>query len=289
MWFEVFSSGKHFDSSGDSRMYNNDDLDKIAFLYNERIETNPNDKAPVVKGHPKSDDPSFGWVEKLSRRGDKLVAYINIIKDDFKNELDNNSFKNISISLYDNLNLKHIGFLGAAVPAVKNLQKLEFSEVTNTNGYSDKSINDLITENQNLTQKIDILQKEKRLIEFRDYANELIENKNSVVSPGNASDLIDLLELTYQKDSDIQNYSENSDNFSFSQKLKNLLFYNDFSSLSKEIVIENKTNNENHFFGKNILEDRMDLHQKAITFLNEEPLLSYEEAISKAINFNKFL
>ena len=87
MWFEVFSSGEHTDSSGIKKNYTEADLDKIAYDYNSLIESDKSYQAPAVKGHPKNDDPAVGWVNKLARRGDKLVADIELISSDFAEDL----------------------------------------------------------------------------------------------------------------------------------------------------------------------------------------------------------
>ena len=55
MEVEVMRTGTWQDSAGRSHTYTADDLDRIAQQYSVR----END-APVVIGHPKTDDPAYG-------------------------------------------------------------------------------------------------------------------------------------------------------------------------------------------------------------------------------------
>lgn len=124
---EVFKTGTHTDSGGDTREWTLDDLTTIANTYNEAITADPGAEAPIVKGHPDTDDPAFGWVKSLKVVGDKLKAKITLIKD-FAEEVKNELYKKVSIALKDDLMLRHIGFLGAVQPAVKGLEPVKFSE-----------------------------------------------------------------------------------------------------------------------------------------------------------------
>ena len=128
MWIEIFKSGKHIDSSGRESTFTSENLDSIASIYNSKILSEPAVAAPVVKGHPQTDGPAFGWVERLARRGEKLLAKVKDMNNDFVQEVRQGMFKKISISLYPDMLLKHVGFLGAVAPAVKGLKGPEFNE-----------------------------------------------------------------------------------------------------------------------------------------------------------------
>lgn len=131
--FEIFPVGVHTDSRGRKLPVTRDMLLQIARDYSAEIA-----EAPLVVGHPKTDDPAYGWAERFSVRGDMLVAHPKQVGSEFSNMVQSGSFKNRSISLYapnDPSNPKpgswyprHIGFLGAQAPAIKGLKAVEFSE-----------------------------------------------------------------------------------------------------------------------------------------------------------------
>ena len=97
-----------------------------------------NDLGPVVKGHPKHDDPAFGWWNKnnvkIAKNGHLQVE---MSEDDFNSEflteLKEKKYGPISIALRpEDLSLKHIGFFGGTTTAVTGLQPA-FSEIDFSN------------------------------------------------------------------------------------------------------------------------------------------------------------
>lgn len=120
MWTAVFKTGTHTDSSGNTRTWTEKELDEIAGNYDPARH-----EAPVVLGHPRDDTPAWGWVEELKRTGDVLYARLKLIPE-FLEMLKKGLFKKRSISLYPDLTLRHIGFLGAVPPAVKGLPDMNF-------------------------------------------------------------------------------------------------------------------------------------------------------------------
>lgn len=123
---EVFKSGTHTDSEGDTREWTKEDLELIVKTYNERLASDEGSEAPVVKGHPETDDPAFGWVKELKLFEDKVIAVTELNKD-FVEEVKDELYKKVSIALYPDLMLRHLGFLGAAQPAVKGLEPVKFN------------------------------------------------------------------------------------------------------------------------------------------------------------------
>lgn len=121
-WMEIFKTGKHTDSQGNEREWNEKDLDTIVSKYNPSEH-----EAPVVIGHPTNDAPAYGWVEALKRDGSTLYAKVKQLVPEFVNAVKAGMYKKRSISLYPDLSLKHIGFLGAAPPAIKGLADVKFS------------------------------------------------------------------------------------------------------------------------------------------------------------------
>jgi len=122
----VFRTGQHTDMKGQVQDWTERDLDQIINNYDPEKH-----EAPAVIGHPKNNSPAFGWVKKLSRVGDTLYAEFAQLNPDFIDMLKAGSFKKRSISLYPDMTLKHVGFLGAAPPAVKGLPDYQFSDNEN--------------------------------------------------------------------------------------------------------------------------------------------------------------
>lgn len=118
---EIFRAGKQTDSKGNTKVWSEADLDKIVEKYSEGKH-----EAPLVIGHPKTDDPAFGWVKKVFRKGKTLFAEVGDVVEDFKEAVNKGLYKKRSISLYPDFTLKHVGFLGAMPPAVKGLADFKF-------------------------------------------------------------------------------------------------------------------------------------------------------------------
>ncbi len=123
MLIEIFKTGTHVDSAGNVRTWTEKDLDAIVSKYNPA-----NHEAPVVIGHPKDNAPAFGWVEGLERKGSVLYAKLKDLVPEFVEAVKKGLYKKRSISLYPDMTLRHVGFLGAMPPAVKGLADVAFSE-----------------------------------------------------------------------------------------------------------------------------------------------------------------
>ena len=123
MKFEIFKTGRHTDSNGNTREWTEDDLSKIANSYNPQVH-----EAPVVIGHPKDNAPAYGWVEALKKEGGVLYAQVKDLVPEFIDAVKKGLYKKRSISLYPDISLRHIGFLGAVPPAVKGLGDVAFGD-----------------------------------------------------------------------------------------------------------------------------------------------------------------
>lgn len=128
MWIEVFKTGEHTSAEGHKKVYTEADLDNMAKIYNEQKEH----EAPLVLGHPESNQPAFGWTKELKREGQKLMAYVEQVTDKVKEAVKAGMFKKVSIAIYGNGLLRHIGLLGAQVPAIKGLAPVQFKENEDT-------------------------------------------------------------------------------------------------------------------------------------------------------------
>ncbi|MEO8233689.1 MAG: hypothetical protein ABI638_15525, partial [Ignavibacteriota bacterium] len=130
MKFEIFKTGTHISDKGVTKDYSLDELNFIAQSYKPE-----EDEAPIVIGHPVDNSPAYGWVSSLEVTEDgKLVADApdEKLNPEFVSALKEGSYKKRSISLTPEGKLRHVGFLGAAAPAVKGLADIQFSHPSST-------------------------------------------------------------------------------------------------------------------------------------------------------------
>lgn len=123
-WMEIFKAGTHTSGNGVTKEYTVDDIKNIAKTYNEQKDH----EAPLVLGHPATDDPAHGWAKELKEAGGKLLAYVDQINEKIVSAVERGEYKKISIAIYPNGLLRHIGLLGATPPAVKGLAPVQFAE-----------------------------------------------------------------------------------------------------------------------------------------------------------------
>lgn len=119
---ELFRTGTQTDSKGRTRTWTLDELKKIACQYNPNRQ-----EAPAVIGHPKETAPAYGWVSKVWVEGDTLKGNFAQVPPEFEKALREGRYKKRSISVDKQFRLQHVGFLGAALPAVDGLKDIEFS------------------------------------------------------------------------------------------------------------------------------------------------------------------
>lgn len=125
--FAIFKAGKHKDSKGNEKEYTPEDLDAIVTKYNNQEQSSFHE-APIVIGHPKSNAPAFGWISKLERIKDLVYAVPTKVANEFEEWVKKGLYQKVSVSLYPDLTLRHVGFLGAQPPAIKGLPAIDFSE-----------------------------------------------------------------------------------------------------------------------------------------------------------------
>ncbi len=119
----IARTGSFTDSQGRPQSFSEADLDAIAASYDPaKLE------APLVFGHPAVSDPAFGWVKSIRREGGKLFAQIAQIPDAVRKLVQDGHYKYVSMSLMpDRKTLRHVGLLGAAVPAIDGLGPVSLS------------------------------------------------------------------------------------------------------------------------------------------------------------------
>lgn len=130
--FQCFRAGTHTASDGRTLYFSEADLKHAALVYNPSRRS-----ASLVLGHPEQETASYGNVLGLIADKDKLIALANV-DDPLIQAVRNGRYKKVSASFLmprDGANpaqgtyyLRHIGFLGAAPPAVRGMEPLAFAE-----------------------------------------------------------------------------------------------------------------------------------------------------------------
>lgn len=130
---QIFKSGKHVSMSGAALSFSESDLAATAAAYDPAKH-----EAPLVVGHPKHDDPAYGWVGALAFADGALEIEPVQVNADFAELVESGAFKKISASFYlpDSPSnpvpgvyyVRHVGFLGAQPPAVKGLRNPSFAD-----------------------------------------------------------------------------------------------------------------------------------------------------------------
>lgn len=132
---EVFRPGTFRPMTGEPITYTADDLRAVADAYDPALS-----QAPSVVGHPKTDDPAYAWAERFfyDDVSDRLMAEVGQIDPLFADAVAQGKFKKVSLSFFrpdSPANPKpgawyprHIGFLGAAAPAVSGLKPVSFAD-----------------------------------------------------------------------------------------------------------------------------------------------------------------
>lgn len=130
---EIMRAGRQTDSQGRAVDFTAADLQAIAAAYDPQLAP-----APVVVGHPSIDDPAYGWIKRLVVQGESLFAEETDVEPQFDELRRAKRFRNRSASFYlpdspgnpkpGGMYIKHVGWLGAAAPAVKGLKPVNFSD-----------------------------------------------------------------------------------------------------------------------------------------------------------------
>ncbi|MEN2980270.1 hypothetical protein P7L78_26465 [Tistrella bauzanensis] len=130
---EIMRAGSHTPHTGGGPLtYTAADLADIAAAYTPAISA-----APLVIGHPRTNDPAWGWVRGLRVDGDRLIADIHDVDPAFAELVAAGRYRTRSVSLYapdspanptpGRWYLRHVGWLGATPPAIKGLAQVAFA------------------------------------------------------------------------------------------------------------------------------------------------------------------
>lgn len=130
---QIFKPGTHTAMSGQAFAFSESDLAATCAAYDPAKH-----EAPLVVGHPVHDAPAYGWVQGLKFNEGGIDATPAQVNTDFADMVAAGAFKKISASFYAPNSpsnpvpgvyyLRHVGFLGAAAPAVKGMRSPSFSE-----------------------------------------------------------------------------------------------------------------------------------------------------------------
>lgn len=129
----IFRAGRHRTIGGQTVEFSEADLAAVAAAYDAAVH-----EAPLVIGHPKTDDPAMGWVSGLKCVGPRLEADFRQMDPAFAEAVEAGRYKHVSAAFYapdsprnpkpGGYYLRHVGVLGAVPPAVKGLGPLTFAE-----------------------------------------------------------------------------------------------------------------------------------------------------------------
>lgn len=289
MWIEVFRSGNHKDSQGNKRTYSEEDIKQIAESYNESVASDISNEAPIVKGHPKTDDPALGWVEQLKVQGGKLLAKVKDIVPEFADEVKSGRFKKVSIALYPGNLLRHIGFLGAVAPAVKGLTPVAFEEKGEFVEFSiapydtppvqmkaGNLLEKLKLENTELKKKLRQIEFEQQEAEYSDFVEGLITE--SKITPHQANTLKSILTMA----SSGQEYSDGESLTKMIMEFAGTM--TNMAGLQTEFAQNEIPVDDGQFEGKKTSPERLALHNKASIISRNNPNIPYEQALLLAVD-----
>jgi len=129
----IFKPGRHTTMAGETIEFTEADLAASAQAYAPKLH-----EAPLVLGHPKTDDPAQGWVASLAANARGLFALPRDLEPAFAESVKARRYGKISAKFYrpDSPNnpvpgvwyVRHVGFLGAQPPAVKGLDDPAFAQ-----------------------------------------------------------------------------------------------------------------------------------------------------------------
>lgn len=141
---EIFKRGTQTDSAGTKIAFDDETLEGIASFANTGAF-----QVPGVIGHPKDNDPAVCWGKSYAynRQTGILTAEVDETDPAFAEMLTKKMYNKVSSSFFGptspanpnpgNFSLRHIGFLGAAAPAVTGLAPVNFAAAADTHDFSD--------------------------------------------------------------------------------------------------------------------------------------------------------
>lgn len=311
-WFEIWQAGKY--PQGE---FTEDDVQQIVDNYDPQTE-----EAPIVLGHPKNSDPAFGWVEALARKGPVLLAKFKQVVPEFAEAVNAGRYKKVSVRLAKDekkgWTLKHVGFLGAALPQVRGLTPISFNsedgglevecdfdsgtsqgapqnhhkEVSQMDEKEKEALKEQLKkelqaefsqENEDLKKQLADSENKLKKAEFA----ALVEQNKVKIPPALKLGLVEFMASLPDGEDTVEFVAKEGDKEK-TVKQSPVAFFKDFlgklpdyTPLFKETAPEGEgktRRGEKEFAGVPVDEERMELHKKALDFM-EKNKVPYEEAL----------
>ncbi len=131
---KIARTGRFTDMRGTEVTFDRDFLQSLADSYDPKTR-----HCPLVKGHPRVEDPAYGWVDSLECADDGLYALVSQVDPAFEQEVRDGRYKYLSPEIYTAAApgnpdaqkrpyLKHVGFLGAVQPAIDGLGAVSLAD-----------------------------------------------------------------------------------------------------------------------------------------------------------------
>ncbi len=128
-WVDAFMVGEFTDMRGKPHSFSESDLEKLNSGIQSQLANGY--KPPVVKGHPKMDDPRVASIVDSKVEGNIVKVKLDEVNPLFAEEVKSGGFKYLSSSIFGGAlekGLRHLGALGAVGPAMKGMNELCFGE-----------------------------------------------------------------------------------------------------------------------------------------------------------------
>ncbi|MEN9463884.1 MAG: hypothetical protein RL217_65 [Pseudomonadota bacterium] len=129
---EIFRAGNHVSSDGTAWSFPAEVVQQMVESYDPAVFA-----APLVVGHPTLDAPSYGQAATLKLQGDIVLMEPAHVEPQFATMVNDKRFPNVSASFFTpdhpsnpkpgQWYLRHVGFLGAAAPAIPGLKPASFA------------------------------------------------------------------------------------------------------------------------------------------------------------------
>lgn len=143
----VFKPGTHTAVDGRKITFTLDNCIDLAESYDPSLS-----EAPAVIGHPKLTAPAYAWAKSFEVKDGLVYATLDKVNPEFAEAVNAGSYKKRSLSIYlpdspgnpkpGHYYARHIGFLGAAAPAIKGLPDVSFAESNGEQGAAEFSMAD---------------------------------------------------------------------------------------------------------------------------------------------------
>lgn len=291
-WFEVFRAGAYPQATLTVQ-----DLEQIADNH-----VSGSYSVPLVIGHPKTDDPAYGWVDRMRLAGDKLLVTFRDVATGLQDHVNAGRWKNVSVRLRQTgtgWQLRHVGLLGAAAPAVEGLEPIQF-ENAETDLVFQAQERDM-TEEEKLRQRVAELEAAKKTAEER--ATKAEADFAAAETARKKAELTTFIEARIkagqltpaQRDKGLVDFmlrldTETTVDFASGKKSAGQWMREWLESMPKQVTFSEVAGRGTdpgvvkttmvEFSGNNVDQDRLGLHQKALAYAKQHNV-TYEEALGR--------